>query len=128
MAAFMLTMRTAVRGYHVYQDIWTPTVSDQFDCRQEPENEEDRYAVAVYEDSESTDVLGHLPREISCVSYFFLEHDGSITGKVTGRRRYCHQGGMEIPCKLTYSGKWKHIRKLKNYFQNRHFPCIEGIA
>ena len=57
MAAFMLTMRTAVRGYHVYQDIWTPTVSDQFDCRQEPKNEEDRYAVAVYEDSESTDVL-----------------------------------------------------------------------
>ena len=84
MAAFMLTMRTAVRGYHVYQDIWTPTVSDQFDCRQEPENEEDRYAVAVYEDSESTDVLEHLPREISRVSYFFLEHVSLAKSPVGG--------------------------------------------
>ena len=78
--------------------------SDQFDCEQEPENEEDRHAVAIYEDSESIDVLGHDLWEISGVSYFFLEHDGSITGTVTNKRCYCHQkGGMEIPCKLIYS-------------------------
>ena len=53
MTAFMYTVRTAVRGYHVYQDIWTERVGNQFNCRQEPENEKDRYAVAVYEDSEA---------------------------------------------------------------------------
>ena len=84
MATFTLTVQTAVRGYHVYKDIWAPAIRDELDCRQEPGNEEDSYAVAVYSDSESSSVLGHLPREISRVS--FLEHDGTITGKVTGRR------------------------------------------
>ena len=97
------TVRTAVRGHCVYQDIRTPTVSDQFDNRQEPKNEEDMYAVVVYEDSESTDVVGHFPRDISGVSYFFLEHDNSITSKVTDKRRHSRQkGGMEIPYELTY--------------------------
>lgn len=61
------------------------TIGDEFNCQQEPKNDEDRYAVAVNGDTESGDVLGHLPREILCVS-FFLEHDGSITGRVTDWR------------------------------------------
>ena len=126
MAAFQFTLKTAIRGYHVYKDVWTPTIGDEFDCRQEPNNVEDRYAVGVYGDSESSDVLGHLPREISQVSYFFLKHDGSITGKVTGKRRYCRQrGGMEIPCELTYTGKRKNIWKLQDFFQRKHFACID---
>ena len=44
------------------------TIGDEFDCQQEPNNDEDRYAVAVYGDTESSDVLGHLPQEISCIS------------------------------------------------------------
>ena len=70
----------------MYKDVWAP-IGDKFDCRQEPGNKEDSYVVAVYGDSESSSVLGHLPREISHVS--FLEHDGTITGKVTDRRQYC---------------------------------------
>ena len=68
MAAFELKVRTAVRGYHVYREIWMSTIGDEFDCQQEPNNDEDRYAVAVYGDTESSDVLGHLPQEISCIS------------------------------------------------------------
>ena len=45
-----------------------------------------RYAVVVYEDGDSNDVLGHLPREFSQVVFFFLEHGGSIIGRVTDRR------------------------------------------
>ena len=29
MAAFTLTVRTAVRGYHVYKDIWAPAIGDE---------------------------------------------------------------------------------------------------
>ena len=36
--------------------------------------------------------------------------------------------GGDIRCELAYSWKRKHIQKLKNYCQNRHFPCIQGIA
>ena len=43
----------------------------------------------------------------------FREFPCSITGRVTDRRRYCRErGGMEIPCKLTFSGKQKHIQNL----------------
>ena len=76
MAAFTLTVRTAVRGYHVYKDIKGP--GNRGRIWQEPGSEEDSYAVAVCRDSESSSVLGHLPH----VS-FFLEHDSTITGKVT---------------------------------------------
>ena len=100
-----------------------PTVSKGFICYQERANEHDRHAVAVYRDRE--DILGHLPREFSHVA-FFLEHNGSITGRVTDRRRYCRErGGMEIPCQLTFSGKRKHI--LKRFFGAHQLSCIERL-
>ena len=53
-----------VRGYHVYQRIWTPFVGERATTVREPDNEHDRYAVAVLED-ETLCTVGHLPREIS---------------------------------------------------------------
>ncbi len=69
-------MRTAVRGYHIYKEVWTPAIGEEFVCRQERDNDHDRHAVSVHK--EGHDVLGHLPCEISSVA-FFLEHDGCIT-------------------------------------------------
>ena len=48
MAAIELMVRTAVRGYHVYKDIWTPAIGEEFVCRQERGNDHDRHAVAVH--------------------------------------------------------------------------------
>ena len=56
-AAFELTVRIAVRGYHVYKDIWTPAIGEEFVCCQEWGNDHDRHAVAVHGDGE--DVFGH---------------------------------------------------------------------
>ena len=61
MAGFELTIRTPVRGYHVFKDSWALTVGEEF-VYQERANEHDRHAVAVYGDGDSNDVLGHLPR------------------------------------------------------------------
>ena len=36
-----------VRGYHVYQRIWTAAVEEVLHCEREPTNSQDRYAVAV---------------------------------------------------------------------------------
>ena len=106
MAGFELIVWTAIQGYYIYKDSWALTVGEEFVCYQEHANEHGRHAVAVYKDGDSNDVLGHLPREFSQVAFFFLGHDGSITGRMTDRRRYClERGGMEIPCKLTFSGK-----------------------
>ena len=42
-----------VRGFHVYQAIWTPTVGEALATQREHSNLEDTYAVAV---------MQHLPR------------------------------------------------------------------
>ena len=36
-----------VRGYHIYEDIWNAMVSEVLVCEKEPNNSQDRYAVAV---------------------------------------------------------------------------------
>ena len=54
MAAFHLTVRIAVQGYHVYREVWVPTVDEKFYFRQEADNRADRYAVAVYGDTQSS--------------------------------------------------------------------------
>ena len=96
MAGFELTIRTAVRDSHIYKDSWAPTVREEFVCYQECVNEHDRHTVAVYGDGDSNKILGHLPRQFSRVAFLFLDHDGSITGRVTGRRQYCRErGGMK---------------------------------
>ena len=76
-------------------------------------NPYDDYAIAAYQVGGDL-VIGHLPREISRWSAFFLNHGGSIEGTVSGVRRYSRvAGGMEIPCKLVFQGKKRHITKLK---------------
>ena len=47
-----ITMETferelCVRGYHVYQRIWTAAVGEVLHCEREPTNSRDRYAMAV---------------------------------------------------------------------------------
>ena len=76
MAAFELTVWTAVRGYHVYKDIWTPTIGEEFVCRQEWGNDHDRHAVAVHGDGE--DVFGHCTW-CSAVTVHVIWHQQDVT-------------------------------------------------
>ena len=39
-----------VRGYHVYKEIWTAVIGETLLCTREPDNANDRYAVAVLKD------------------------------------------------------------------------------
>ena len=53
-------------------------------------------------------VVGHVPRAISAVCLLFLRRNSVITCEVIGGRHYSNdlpQGGLEIPCKLEFSGK-----------------------
>ena len=62
------------------------TIGKEFVCSQKCANEHDTHTAAVYRVGD--EVLEHLPREFSHVA-FFLEHNGSITGRVTDRKLYC---------------------------------------
>ena len=52
----------SIRGYHVYKEIWESAISEELDCRREPSNAVDRYAVAVMK---SGTVVGYLPKKLS---------------------------------------------------------------
>ena len=44
MATFVI--EAMVRGYHVYQSVWSPTAGEQLPCRKEPSNIQDPFSVA----------------------------------------------------------------------------------
>jgi len=101
-----------VYGYHVYCAIWNAVIGETLDCKREPLNEHDRYAVAVIKDDV---VVGHLPRTISRPCSLFLNRGGQIICTVTGSKRYSAdipQGGLEVPCKLLFKALPKEIQKL----------------
>jgi len=73
------------------------------ECHHEERNPFDRYAIKVYEIGNETPV-GHLPREISRVTKFFMDRGATIEVQLTSehyRRSPIVQGGMEIACKVT---------------------------
>lgn len=107
------SMACCIRGYHVYQQIWTSTIGEILSCEREPTNGVDRYAVAV---KKETLIVGHLPRKLSRICSLFLKRGGLISCQVNGRRRYSRdlpQGGLEIPCDLLFTAKSEEIKKLK---------------
>jgi hypothetical protein len=83
MATFQLIVDTAVRGYHIYRDIWHPETGESFICRQESDNEHDRYAVAVHMNENESQIVGHLPRELSKVCWYtFCSTTVPLLGKL----------------------------------------------
>ena len=97
-----------IRGYHVYQHIWTPVEGETYSCTREPGNEQDCNAVAVmYEDR----VVGHIPLAISkCISLFLTLPESCIETKVTGKRINRGAGyGLEVPCKYRISWREKAV-------------------
>ena len=61
----------AVRGYHVYQNIWTATIGEVLSCEKEPRNAADPYTVATVS---AGVIVGHVSQEFSCVFLTFLTH------------------------------------------------------
>ena len=107
---------SAVCGFHVYKVVWTPTLHEVLQTRRELENREDRYAVCVLKTSaESQTIVGHVPRELSKLFWYFINNDGEVTCEIIGNRKRSQllQGGMEIPCVYRFVGKKKHIKKLR---------------
>ena len=54
----ILKISSCIRGFHVYKDWWTPTRGEILPLQPEPENAEDKNAVAVLKESR---VIGHIP-------------------------------------------------------------------
>ena len=93
-------VESAIRGYHVYREIWNPVLGEELTTQREHGNPEDAFAVKIKKGDET---VGHIGKELSKICWLFL-HDGSIVAEVTScskRRSPIVQGGLEIPCTLT---------------------------
>ena len=75
-----------------------------------PQNGKDRYAVAVKKNETI------IPRKFSKLCSLVLRRGGNIACIITGRRRYSTdlpQGGLKVPCRLTFKANDREIDKLK---------------
>ena len=103
-----------VRGYHVYQSVWTPPVWKTPRLTVEPTNMHDAYTVAVEQDKRVETVVGHVPRNVSQVISFFLKKDRNVGYcKVTGERINCGAGHLlEIPCVYKFYRSQHYVEQL----------------
>ena len=95
---------------------WSPTIGEK--SRLEPENEYDKFVVAV---EKCGAVVGHLTkgktgRFSKNVSFFLRASDGNCCHvEVTWKRVNLDDGeGLQIPCTLHSIGEAKYINKLKD--------------
>ena len=123
-------MESCIRGFHVYHTVWTPYIGEDLDCVRESGNSEDPFAVAV---TKAGETIGHVPRTISCVCSLFLRQRGTISCTVTGNRRRSSdlpQGGLEVPCLLTFTGPEELLQKVRKRLEEigRRALCGSSTA
>ena len=121
----MLSIEEMVRGYHVYQEIWDAALGEQLSCKREPGNCKDPFAVAVVR---ALVTVGHLPKKISSVCSMFLLRGGTIHCQVIAPRHYSGdlpQGGLKIPCMLTFEGDRKDVAKARRLVRYALFASPE---
>ena len=97
----VLVFSAAVRGFHVYSNIWEPKENDQLSCSHEKQNLFDMFAIKTCRLSDNKTV-GHLPREISRATKYLFDR-AKITATLSSshyRRSPLFQGGLEIPCSV----------------------------
>ena len=99
------TFSTCMKGYHVYQEEWTPVLDEMLLCCREFANVHDPFAVKVVK---AGSTVGHLPIKISSTCSLFIMKGGVISCKVINpARKYSGdliQGCLEIPCVITLQG------------------------
>ena len=95
-----------LRGYHEYRTVWNPVIDEVLHTRHKRNNIHDRYAIAAINLLPGTiapSVVGHLPKEISRITYFIINHGATVRCRVISdhhRRTPLIQGGLEIPVEV----------------------------
>ena len=96
-------MTSCVRGYHRYKHLWTPVVGQKYNCKREPSNRYDTYAIAVHHDG---NIVGHVPRDYSEVFSSFLDDpEVTLCCEIIAEPKYSYPDpkyGQEVPCKYEF--------------------------
>ena len=89
---------------YCYLSTWTPGKDEELLCEREEDNAYNIFATKVMDSRE--EMVGHLPKEIFCSSYFLILCGATLNCIVTDDSYYHSlivQGRLEILCKLHVS-------------------------
>ena len=104
-------VQASMRGYHAYYMNATVYIGEILDCEIEPENDHDKYAVAVK--NKDGVLVGHVPIELSKIFHKFLSQYGQIEAECIGSRFNTGQGkGLELPIDFRLVGNARYLRKV----------------
>ena len=100
-----------LRGHHAYQSVWASTVGENLFTAQDKWEKVLSYhefAIGVYKNEKCSLLAGHLPIEISNLSYQFLKKssENKIIVKITGKRE--REIGLVVPAKFVFITKDKN--------------------
>jgi len=115
----------AVRGFHYYRRFWRPKESEELDCIYEPDNVFDRFAIKTV--TKDGDTVGHLPKEMSPVTKYFLDRGFTMQCKLTSnhyRRSPLVQGGLEIKCEVMINAR---LTLLQSRLTTRYLELVHNI-
>ena len=113
----------AVRGYHVYRNVWQPKENETLQCDHESDNGYNLFAIKTCRDTQfHPQIVGHLLLETSQFTKFLLDRAATITATPSSthyRRSPLVQGGLEIPCVVNAKliGKNKNKEILAKYLE-----------
>ena len=116
-----------IRNFHVYKDIWEPVIDQVLPCIQEPENPEDKNAVALMNKEK---IVGHVPKNISVWMAMFLKlKSSSIASRVTGGKVNSGVGyGLEITCEYLVEGGTRAVDWLLQKVEKEKELCEYLVA
>ena len=110
---------SVIKGYHPCMNDWTPIIVENLSTRSEPENEIDRYAVAVTKEPR---VIGHLKKgktgRYAKTVFYFLRANPMNTASITVTGKSINFGdgqGLQIPGTILFKGEEKYIEVLKKH-------------
>ena len=73
-------------GFHVYRNIWIPKIGQNLRVRQEVGNDHDPFAMSVGANVPgkftNSDIVEHIPQEISQFCHYFVNYGGFIEARV----------------------------------------------
>ena len=69
----VLQVNSFMRGYHEYQEIWTPEIGDEYELKREPLNRVDNNAVAIARKREGGSLGGNASTRMNSMAKQFLD-------------------------------------------------------
>ena len=123
----ILSCKIASRGWHYYgKNTWKRPKKDEIVFAEKESSktalEHDPYSIAWKKKNKSkitADVVGHVPKEISRVLFFFKSRGGKVVGRVLDEKCYpspIPKGGLEILLMVQFKiadEKRKYMERLK---------------